>query len=150
MAKEKPEKKDKKDRSEKKDKKERKRSETDGVTKPKKDKKEKHKDKLANGGHVATALLDTLAAQHQGGESKKLNGTGDVNVTERPPRPVGALVPFANPLADEKAGKKVLKSVKKGMCLKHYCARLRNESLADLPLNFSYHSCKAQGPQTRC
>lgn len=30
-------------------------------------------------------------------------------------RPIGALVPFANPLADEKVGKKVFKSVKKGM-----------------------------------
>ena len=30
-------------------------------------------------------------------------------------RPVGALVPFANPLADEKVAKKVFKSVKKGM-----------------------------------
>ncbi len=30
-------------------------------------------------------------------------------------RPIGALVPFANPLADEKVAKKVFKSVKKGM-----------------------------------
>ena len=29
-------------------------------------------------------------------------------------RPVGAIVPFANPLADEKTCKKVLRSVKKG------------------------------------
>lgn len=31
-------------------------------------------------------------------------------------RPIGALVPFAVPLADEKVAKKVFKSVKKGMC----------------------------------
>ena len=30
-------------------------------------------------------------------------------------KPRGALVPFANPLADEKAAKKVFKSVKKGI-----------------------------------
>jgi hypothetical protein len=30
-------------------------------------------------------------------------------------RPVGALVPFAHPLADDKVGKKVFKSVKKGI-----------------------------------
>ena len=46
---------------------------------------------------------------------------GDVEMSAAPegkpqvtPRPVGALVPFANPLADEKACKKVLRSVKKG------------------------------------
>jgi H/ACA ribonucleoprotein complex subunit 2 len=29
-------------------------------------------------------------------------------------RPIGALVPFANPLVEDKQAKKVLKSVKKG------------------------------------
>ena len=29
-------------------------------------------------------------------------------------RPIGPLVPFANPLADEKVGKKVFRGVKKG------------------------------------
>ena len=38
-------------------------------------------------------------------ESKKVNGI----------RPIGALVPFANPLADEKVAKKVFKGVKKGL-----------------------------------
>lgn len=32
-------------------------------------------------------------------------------------RPIGALVPFANPLADEKVAKKVFRGVKKGMSL---------------------------------
>ena len=33
-------------------------------------------------------------------------------------KPIGALVPFANPLADEKVAKKVFRGVKKGMCLR--------------------------------
>jgi hypothetical protein len=37
---------------------------------------------------------------------------------EKKPIPLLALVPFANPLCGDKEGKKVLKSVKKGMsCL---------------------------------
>ena len=40
---------------------------------------------------------------------------GSEDVTMRGPPPIGVLVPFANPLADDKVQKKVLKSVTKGM-----------------------------------
>lgn len=100
-----------KDKSEKKEKKEKKekRSETDGVKKPKKDKKSK-----LNGDNVAAAFEEvTKEADAPVVETKALavkESSGEVVL-----KPVGALVPFANPLADDKITKKVLKSVKKGM-----------------------------------
>lgn len=109
MAKERSDK-EVKEKREKREKKE-KRSDKDGVHKSKKDKKEK---KLAaNGGEVVTKLLNTLEEEKPGTVAIKENGDVEVKVKVAPP--IGALVPFANPLADEKVGKKVLKSVKKGM-----------------------------------
>jgi len=102
-----------KDKSEKvekvkKEKKE-KRSETDGVKKSKKEKKSK-----LNGDNIATAFEEKLAqSEAPVVETKTLvvkESNGELAV-----KPVGALVPFANPLADDKVAKKVLKSVKKGM-----------------------------------
>lgn len=97
-----------KDKSEKKVKKE-KRSESDGVKKSKKDKKPK-----LNGDNVAAAFEEaTKEVEAPVVETKSLpvkESTGEVVL-----KPVGALVPFANPLADDKVTKKVLKSVKKGM-----------------------------------
>jgi H/ACA ribonucleoprotein complex subunit 2 len=98
-----------KDKSEKKEKKEKKekRSETDGVKKSKKEKKSKLSDDniaaaiehVSNGAAEPTDLVAEVANEHEDSIKTK---------------PVGALVPFANPLADEKVTKKVLKSVKKG------------------------------------
>ena len=99
-----------KDKTEKikKDKKE-KRSETDGVKKSKKDKKSK-----LNGDNVAAAHEEALKQSEapvvETVELVVKDLSGEVVV-----KPVGALVPFANPLADDKVAKKVLKSVKKGM-----------------------------------
>ena len=94
----------------KKEKKDKKRSESDGVSKPsKKDKKEKK----ASEATLTKALsehLETVA---------DITGDGDqpiaaVDVAGAGVKPLlAALVPFANPLADEKVGKKVLKGVKK-------------------------------------
>lgn len=100
--------KDKSEKSSKKEKKE-KRSETDGVKKSsKKDKKAKLSE-------------DNVAAAYE--EAVKVNGTkkeevvivkdGDAEVATIVSKPVGALVPFAAPLADDKINKKVLKTVKK-------------------------------------
>jgi hypothetical protein len=103
MGKDKLEKKDKKEKKEK-------RSEKDGVVKS--SKKEK-KSKL-NGDNIAAAFEEvSKETEAPVVETKALidsEGTGKVVI-----KPVGALVPFANPLADEKVTKKVLKSVKKGM-----------------------------------
>jgi len=91
--------KDKSDKKEKKEKKE-KRSEVDGVKKPKKEKKSKlNDDNIAAAFEEASNPTETVVATEE---------TKDVVV-----RPIGALVPFANPLADDKVTKKVLKSVKK-------------------------------------
>jgi H/ACA ribonucleoprotein complex subunit 2 len=100
MAKEKSEKREKKEKKEK-------RSEADGVKKSKKEKKSK-----LNGDNVAAAFEEVTKEDLLVDETKDLvvkEGRGEVVL-----QPVGALVPFANPLADEKITKKVLKSVKKG------------------------------------
>ncbi|KAL1297287.1 hypothetical protein AAFC00_004842 [Neodothiora populina] len=97
-----------KDRSEKKEKKEKRKS-VDGVKKEKKEKRTSD----------ATAILNAV-------EDVAVDADGDVVVdvevdTAAATVPLGALVPFANPLCDDKAGKKVLKSVKKAAkqkCLK--------------------------------
>jgi H/ACA ribonucleoprotein complex subunit 2 len=107
MAKDKSEKRDKKEKKEKKEK----RSESDGVKKTKRDKKSK-----LNGDNVAAAFEEvTKTAEIPPVEAKALIIK---EVSEEPVvKPIGALVPFANPLADEKVTKKVLKSVKKGAVL---------------------------------
>jgi len=97
-----------KERVEKKEKKE-KRSSKDGVKKSKKDKKTKVVDEVV-----------TAALEEQLKESAAPVAEARVQVTEQQGelvvKAVGALVPFAAPLADEKVAKKVLKSVKKGTC----------------------------------
>ena len=99
MAKDKSEKKERKEKKEK-------RSETDGVKKSKKEKKSK-----LSGDNIAAAIEEV-----NNGELIEATvvapADGEVVVNAKP---LGALVPFANPLADEKTTKKVLKSVKKGM-----------------------------------
>lgn len=111
----------------KKEKKEKRASTTSeaGIKKEKKDKKRKSTD-------ATTQLLNTLETEKPG--SVAVDEDGDVIVDAEPVEskqdlisvPLAALVPFANPLCDEKSGKKVLKTVKKGM-LPHavtntYCA----------------------------
>ena len=110
MAKEKSEK-DKEERKREKKEKKEKRSEKDGVHKSKKEKKVKEA-ALAENDNVATKLLNKLEEEKPGSMAMKENGNVEVKVKTAPL--LGALVPFANPLADEKVGKKVLKSVKKG------------------------------------
>lgn len=92
-----------------------KRSEVDGVHKSKKDKKEKKEKKAATEAEdieVTTTLLNAVEEEKPGTVAVKENGDIQLKVKSAPL--LGALVPFANPLADEKAAKKVLKTVKKG------------------------------------
>ena len=126
MAKEKPTNPEKEAKKLAKAEKKAKRSETDGVHKPKsvkKDKKEKKTAAAASDREVTTMLLNTLVETKPGSVAIK-EEDGDVKVKVKLEPLLGALVPFANPLADERAGKKVLKSVKKGwrclgQCLMH-------------------------------
>lgn len=105
MTKDKSEKKEKRDKKAKKEK----RSDKDGVHKLKKDKKEK---KLEDDEHVTTALLNALDDNApESAADTAMNGVVSVNSSHL----IGALVPFANPLADEKAQKRALRSVKKGI-----------------------------------
>lgn len=123
MAKEKPTDPDKEaKRAAKAAKKESKRSDSDGVhkskldkkdKKEKKDKEKKIKETEAEDVEVTTKLLNTLEETKPGSVVvKETNGDLQVKVKSAPL--LGALVPFANPLADEKVGKRILKSVKKG------------------------------------
>jgi H/ACA ribonucleoprotein complex subunit 2 len=112
----KPEKKEKKDKSSK-------RSEVDGVSKSSKtkgDKKEKKdkKDKLKSA-VLNAALDDKLQADAAAQSAEKAPEVTEIEVEQEDGEKVikhvtGALVPFALPLADEKATKKILKSVRKG------------------------------------
>jgi H/ACA ribonucleoprotein complex subunit 2 len=112
MAAEKAEKKSKKDKKEKKSK-----LTEDGVTKSKSDKKEKKKKSKEVGDALVSQLDDSSAGTAVGMANSA--GEGDEMEVDATPVPIGALVPFANPLADEKQTKKVLKTVKK-------CKRSRN------------------------
>ncbi|KAI4235879.1 MAG: hypothetical protein L6R40_006343 [Gallowayella cf. fulva] len=62
---------------------------------------------------MTTQLLNTLEAQNPGSVAVNDASNGDLTVKVKAKPLLGALVPFANPLADEKVGKKVLKGVKK-------------------------------------
>lgn len=108
--------KDKVEKKEKRAEKKEKRAEKDGVHKSKKDKKEK-KDKTA----LADAVEKEITSQVlEGLDQAAAAGAAEVEVDAMAvDRPVGAVVPFANPLVEDKQAKKVLKSVKKGM-LKHF------------------------------
>ncbi|OCK80402.1 L30e-like protein [Lepidopterella palustris CBS 459.81] len=105
-----------KEKSEKKEKKEKKQKHTeDGVKKSKKEKKEKRK----SSGDVTEALNEALedeAVKPVAVEGKEVDEDGDVDMEPKvngEKHIVGALVPFANPLADDKQAKKVFKCVKK-------------------------------------
>jgi H/ACA ribonucleoprotein complex subunit 2 len=103
-----------KDKSEKKDKKEKKekRAEVDGVKKVKKEKKDKSSKEKSD------KAVDAILKEAKKAEEAIINGTkgGDEDEeAELKVIPKEALVPFANPLADEKQTKKTLKAVKRGM-----------------------------------
>ncbi|KAK4546832.1 hypothetical protein LTR36_001564 [Oleoguttula mirabilis] len=120
---------EKKEKKEKKDKK-RKSSEVDGglddsmtagATPAKKEKKEKkHRKSLTAAAEVVDADGDVVVGDAQPSAVKAEAGDGEEEEEKKDEAesakaeiPLGAFVPFANPLCDEKAQKKVLKSVKK-------------------------------------
>lgn len=110
---------DKEEKRQEKLKKKEKRSEKDGVHKSKKEKKakdqrEKKEASEAEDMDLTKDLIDTLEVP------KSENEEIEVKVESTPL--IGALVPFANPLADEKIQKKVLKIVKKG---RQYLSKLQ-------------------------
>jgi hypothetical protein len=110
MAKEKP--KDKEDGKREKHIKKEKRSEKDGVHKIKKVKSEKKKNDAAEDRDVTTELVNALESKEPTGTAQDENDEAKVRV--KIPPLLGALVPFAHPLADEKVQKKVFKGVKRG------------------------------------
>lgn len=108
--------KDKVEKKEKRDKKE-KRSEKDGVHKSSKKEKKDKKDKTALAGAVEQELTSkVIDGIDEAVGAEKPNGVvkAEVEMEVDGARPVGAVVPFASPLVEDKSAKKVLKSVKKG------------------------------------
>lgn len=165
--------KDKADKEKKREKKEKKRSETDGVHKSKKDKK---KSVLSNA--VEKELTDKVLEGLEKADAKEVVVNGDVEATpaeqkEVKSRPVGALVPFANPLVEDKTAKKVLKTVKKGKVfaafqfetttdlrvlsgvgflpeLAGFTCHMSSKSLHRILADILNYSRREQIPQTRC
>ena len=121
--------KERKSKKDKDGKKKEKRSDKDGVHKSKKDKKVK----TATNGDAATALSETPAVEKPDAK-EEAEAEDHVDVVMRDEPPIGALVPFANPLADDKVQKKVLKSVRKGM---DFCACSR--AAIGVPLTAAPH-----------
>lgn len=103
---------DKEERRREKHAKKEKRSEKEGVHKIKKSKREKKVAGAAEETDAATTFLNTLESSKPGSVVVKEDDHLEVKVKSAPL--LGALVPFANPLAEEKVQKKVLKGVKKG------------------------------------
>lgn len=110
MAKEKST--DKEERKREKHSKKEKRSEKEGIHKVRKEKKGKKAAVAADETDAATTFLNTLEESEPGTVVVKKASNTEVVLNDVPL--LGALVPFANPLADEKVQKKVLKGVKKG------------------------------------
>lgn len=107
-----------KDHSEKPSKKEKKLTEDAGVKKSKKDKKSRKSDvSMADASEVGASLLNDLEETNDGAVEVVTKEDVEVNGVNKE-QLLAAMVPFANPMADEKAMKKVLKSVKRGtFCL---------------------------------
>ena len=107
-------------------KKEAKASKPEGVTKPAKEDKKSKKEKTKLAERALKEIQNKPAASANGVESEEEAEDGEAEEVivdkKGTTRPVGALVPFANPLADEKVGKKVFKSVKKGLWCSFYDA----------------------------
>jgi len=97
-------------RKEKKEKKVSKHSDDAGVKKEKKEKKDK-KSRKSTGGDEDISMAEPTT-DDMDVDSKTVAVKGAQEAT---PNMLGALVPFANPLADEKTTKKVLKGVRKGI-----------------------------------
>ena len=114
-AAEKKEKKDKKDKKRKHDEVDEVEIEIVGEKIKKKDKKRKSVDVDADG----DVVVNDAAPGAELAVVKDEDESEDKKAVVKSEVPMAALVPFANPLCDEKAQKKVLKSVKKGMRLSH-------------------------------
>jgi hypothetical protein len=150
-----------------------KRSDTDGVHKSstaKESKKEKRKkkeravlaEKVANAaerGEVVVEDAMEVKVVKSDLEQDEAEGKGKEK-GEIPVRPVGALVPFANPLADEKVARKVFKGVKKGGFTSPLNRALHGCMDMPSPINWIscgipadrailHSSCSIQIPQTR-
>lgn len=114
-----------------------KRSEKDGVHKSKKVKPEKIKTTVTDDPEITTKLLDALTEEKPSNIAKEENGSS-VTVKVKPAPLLGALVPFAHPLADEKVQKKVFKSIKKGLFVIISCI-LQTLALSTSPFHVMNH-----------
>ena len=109
------------ERKEKKEKKEKKRKhseaaveDNDGIEVVSEKKKHKEKKRKATDGPALDADGDVIVDSTGGALAIKDESDDEKEEKKAVDTPLLALVPFANPLCDEKSQKKVLKSVKKG------------------------------------
>lgn len=114
MAKEKDEDKEARKRERKERKEKEKLAGTNAIQKPEKEKTAKtiNTAVVAEEVDVTTKLLSSLESKKPRSLVDKEDDSSQIRLKAAPL--IGALVPFAHPLADEKQQKKVLKSVKKG------------------------------------
>lgn len=136
MAKDKSEAEKRERKEAKKDKK--RKAEDEGDDTPRKEKKSKRKSEAA--------AIDEDAVMNVDGDSL-VQVESTVNSAAVLAIPLAALVPFANPLADDKSQKKVLKSVKKGSYHHHTATTPFPSSSSDMRY---FHSCQSQSTQTWC
>lgn len=88
----------------------------DKPTKEKKDKKDRKAQAIAADAEnveSTTKILNAIEEERPGSIVVKKSQDEDLQVTVKTTPLLGALVPIAHPLAEEKVGKKVLKGVKK-------------------------------------
>jgi len=116
-----------------------------------KKKKEKKQKDIAVPADVEEKELTKKVLEQLDAVSKETTANGDVRdskmtVKEVDARPVGALVPFANPLADDKVAKKVLKSVKKAAVNKSLKRGVKEVVKALRKSPFPSHSTAATSP----
>lgn len=102
--------KDKVEKKEKRAEKKEKRADKDGVHKAGKKEKKDKKDKTT----LSDAVEKEITSQVLDGLDQAASAVVEDPMVVDGERPIGALVPFANPLVEDKQAKKVLKSVKKG------------------------------------
>lgn len=145
-----------------------------GVTKTKSDKKDKKEKRKVLAEKVLNSIDDTKPPKGDGesdgeeaedvemdGETE-VEGGRNVHKTQNAAlatKPTGPLVPFANPLADEKVAKKVFKGVKKGMaalfsssprCLCHFDFPRLSLLLLSLRKANTFDSRGTTDPEERC
>lgn len=131
--------KDKVEKKEKRAEKKEKRADKDGVHKAGKKEKKDKKDKII----LSDAVEKEITSQVLDGLDQAASAVVEDPMVVDGERPIGALVPFANPLVEDKQAKKVLKSVKKGKSCSDSIDTLFGLHSGFAPIGVDVHSIAA-------